>query len=196
MSIHFKLAHLFMHLEAITGSLKNHLPADANEKRMIEEMLEFIKFHPQCLQRSLLIGHITASAWITDKSRKFVLLTHHRKLDKWFQLGGHADGEGDLQKVALTEAREESGLLSLSFVSREIFDVDIHQIPARLNEPAHLHYDIRFLLEGDREEPLVVNHESKALVWVPVEEVILLNESESIQRMVRKHHQAFFNENG
>lgn len=180
-----------MTTDDIIHALTHYLPADANEKRMVEETKVFIYSCPQCLQRSLAIGHITASAWITDKSKKFVLLTHHQKLDKWFQLGGHADGEADLQKVAIKEAKEESGLQELNFISRHIFDVDIHEIPARRTESAHLHYDIRFLLEGNKEAPLVINHESKALAWVPIEEVIRLNKSESIQRMVRKHQHTF-----
>jgi hypothetical protein len=181
-----------MTLENITHSLLHYLPVDLTEKRMVEETIAFIDSFPQCLERNLSIGHITASAWITERSKRFVLLTHHRKLDKWFQLGGHADGEANLQKVAITEAIEESGLQELTFVSEEIFDVDVHQIPARPKEASHLHYDVRFLLEGNMEEPLIVNHESKALVWVPIEEVIHLNESESVQRMVRKHKEKFF----
>jgi 8-oxo-dGTP pyrophosphatase MutT (NUDIX family) len=182
---------MFTTIENIIVALQEHMPADENEHRMVNDTITFAQTYPDCLLRSQLIGHITASAWITDESRQYVLLLHHNKLDKWFQLGGHADGEPDLRKVALTEAREESGLTRFSFISDAIFDVDIHQIPARMSEPAHNHYDIRFLLQASRSEPLVRNAESKALEWVPIQQVSTLNKSESIQRMVRKHLQLF-----
>ncbi|QHT68499.1 NUDIX hydrolase [Rhodocytophaga rosea] len=178
-------------IKDIIVGLQHYIASDENERKMVNNTIAFAQTYPDCLLRSLLTGHLTASAWITDESRKYVLLIHHYKLDKWFQLGGHADGEPDLRKVALTEAREESGLQHFSLISEVIFDVDIHQIPARLQEPAHYHYDIRFLLQASRNEPLVKNAESKALEWVSIEQVSTLNNSESIQRMVRKHMQLF-----
>jgi 8-oxo-dGTP pyrophosphatase MutT (NUDIX family) len=115
-----------------------------------------------------------------------VLLTHHRKLGKWLQLGGHADGDPDLLAVALREAREESGLARLRALSPAPFDVDRHWIPERKSEPAHWHYDLRFLIEADPDEPLVVTHESRDLAWIELAQVPALNPEESLQRMVRK----------
>ncbi len=180
-----------MTIDTILEQLQQYQPFDLNEKAMIGETIAFIQSYANCLERSLAVGHITASAWITDQARQCVLLTHHKKLGKWFQLGGHADGEPDLIKVALTEAREESGLTHFTLVSPAIFDVDIHLIPARQSDPAHFHYDIRFLLEADRNQPLIINHESKALKWIAIDEVANLNNSESIIRMVRKHQEKF-----
>jgi 8-oxo-dGTP pyrophosphatase MutT (NUDIX family) len=171
--------------------LKNYTTADSSENKMHQDMLTFASSYPQCLERSLAIGHITTSAWITDYSRTYVLLTHHRKLDKWLQLGGHADGESNLPKSAMKEAMEESGLRKINFLGEGIFDVDIHLIPARNLEPAHNHYDIRFLMEADKNEPLILSHESKDLRWVEVNSLIYLNPEESIMRMVRKHHSMF-----
>src|SRR5690606_30691327 len=95
--------------------------------------------------RSALVGHFTGSAWLVDRSGMRVLLTHHRKLDRWLQLGGHADGEEDLARVALREAAEESGLRDLA-VDADIFDIDRHRIPARGDEPGHWHYDVRHVV--------------------------------------------------
>lgn len=171
--------------------LTNYKTADTAEHKMHQDMLTFAGSYPQCLERSLAIGHITTSAWITDHSRTYVLLTHHRKLGKWLQLGGHADGESNLPKSAMKEAKEESGLTRIHFLEEGIFDVDIHLIPARKLEPAHYHYDIRFLMEADKNEPLVISHESKDLRWVEVNKLIHLNPEESIMRMVRKHQSKF-----
>jgi ADP-ribose pyrophosphatase YjhB (NUDIX family) len=115
------------------------------------------------------------------------LLTHHLKLDKWLQLGGHADGDADLLAVALREGREESGLTRLQPVTGNVFDLDRHWIPARKSEPAHWHYDVRFMIEADDLEPLVLAaNESKELAWVEVVRVTDLNPEESMARMVRK----------
>jgi 8-oxo-dGTP pyrophosphatase MutT (NUDIX family) len=156
------------------------------EAAMLADYIPFMAAHPDCLWRTCLDGHLTASAWIVDAARTYTLLTHHKKLDRWLQLGGHVDGEPDLAAAALREAREESGLTRLKLLSPEIFDVDRHRIPARGNEPEHWHYDVRFLIEADAAEPLRPSDESKELAWVTLEDVAGRNPSESLARMVRK----------
>jgi ADP-ribose pyrophosphatase YjhB (NUDIX family) len=91
-----------------------------------------------------------------------------------------------LAAVASREAREESGLAGVRLVSTAIFDVDRHWIPERKGEPPHWHYDLRFMLEADPAEPLVVTSESKDLAWVKLADVTALNAEESMARMVRK----------
>src|SRR5688572_10999765 len=115
-------------------------------------------------RRERLAGHFTASAWLVDRSGTRVLLTHHRKLDRWLQLGGHADGDRDFARVALTEAKEESGLDDLS-VESMIFDLDAHEIPEHKGVPAHVHYDVRFVVRAGGNEAFVVSDESHALAW-------------------------------
>jgi 8-oxo-dGTP pyrophosphatase MutT (NUDIX family) len=156
------------------------------EQAMLAEYFPFITAHPDCLWRTCLEGHLTASAWILDAGRTRALLTHHRKLDRWLQLGGHVDGEADLATAALREAREESGLTSLRLVSPEVLDVDRHRIPARAAEPEHWHFDVRFLFEADATEPLIASDESHDVAWVVLAEMSRLNPSESLARMMRK----------
>jgi 8-oxo-dGTP pyrophosphatase MutT (NUDIX family) len=159
---------------------------EPHEAAMVADALRFVETHADCLLRSCVPGHFTGSAWIVTPDRTRTLLTHHRKLDKWLQLGGHADGDGDLLAVALREAREESGLTRLRPVSTGIFDFDRHLIPARKSDPEHYHYDLRFMIEADASEPLIVSHESKDLAWVEIDRVTALNPEESMARMVRK----------
>jgi len=153
---------------------------------MLRQIRQFVTKYPDCFERSLSVGHITGSAWIIDHDHSHVLLTHHRKLDAWFQLGGHSDGDPNTLAVALREGQEESGLNNLNPVSEAIFDVDVHLIPARKNEPDHYHYDVRFLLEADRHAALTISSESNKLAWVTLDEALNLSQDESIQRMVAK----------
>lgn len=171
-------------LELLLGHRK--LPLSREESMAVEQTISFIGANPDCLLRSCLPGHLTGSAWVLSPDHKKTLLTHHQKLGKWLQLGGHADGDPDLLAVALREAREESGLSRLSVADRRLFDVDRHWIPGRGSEPGHWHHDFRFIIQADPAEPLTVSNESKALAWVDVAEVPALNPEESMARMVRK----------
>lgn len=170
----------------LLGKLKNYHGIDEHEESMRRRIIEFVENNPNCFERTLLTGHITGSAMIVNKPRTHTLLTHHHSLDKWLQLGGHSDGDPDTLRVALREAEEESGLTGITAVSENIFDVDVHLIPARNNIPEHYHYDIRFLFEADDTQPLSISNESKDLAWVPLHHIEQYTTEESVLRMVRK----------
>ena len=115
-----------------------------------------------------------------------MLLTHHKKLERWLQLGGHADGDSDLAQVALREAEEESGLTDL-IVEPGIFDLERHAIPARGKEPEHYHHDVRFVVHATGSEEYIVSDESHALAWRNISELVDdIEAEESIRRMARK----------
>ena len=86
----------------------------------------------------------------------------------------------------MKEALEETGLSDIQMISFNIFDIDIHEIPERKGVPTHLHYDVRFLLEADMNEPLIISSESSDLAWLELTKVAELNDSQSIMRMVSK----------
>lgn len=136
------------------------------QQETADRMLRFITGAPDCFERSHEEGHITGSAWLINPAGNKSLLTLHHKLQRWMQTGGHADGDPDTLRVALREAEEESGISGIRPVSTEIFDIDIHLIPARpaKGEPAHYHYDVRYLLRAPHES-FVVSDESDALAW-------------------------------
>jgi 8-oxo-dGTP pyrophosphatase MutT (NUDIX family) len=175
-----------VHRLSLTSLLESYRPSDAADAAARDRILCFVREHANCFERTLLEGHVTASAWIVNPSRTRCLLTHHRKLGRWLQLGGHADGETDVLAAAMREAREESGLQSLRALSPQIFDCDVHPIPARKAEPAHFHHDVRFLLEADDTEPLVISEESNELAWVALGDVASLESDDSVLRLVRK----------
>lgn len=139
-----------------------------------------------CFLRSNLEGHFTGSAWLVSADGNRVLMTHHRKLDRWLQLGGHADGDSDLARVALREAEEESGLTDLG-VESEIFDLDRHWIPERADVPGHWHYDVRFVVHARGSEDFVVSEESLALAWRDIAAIATdIEAEESLRRMARR----------
>ncbi len=95
------------------------------EERAPYDMLKFLDDETSYFLRNRYNGHFTGSAWIVSPDRSSILMTHHKKLGKWIKLGGHADGENDLLKVALREAKEESGIQQFKVLSEEIFYLDI-----------------------------------------------------------------------
>jgi 8-oxo-dGTP pyrophosphatase MutT (NUDIX family) len=161
-------------------------PLDANERAMLDDAVQFIAAHPDCLVRACLPGHLTGSSWIVDRSRTRTLLILHRKLNRWLNPGGHADGDPDLAAVARREAREETGLASVRLLQPALFDFDRHRIPEHLGVPAHWHYDFRFIFEADADEPLAISEESHDLRWVELGQVPGLNPAESVARLIRK----------
>jgi 8-oxo-dGTP pyrophosphatase MutT (NUDIX family) len=175
-----------MHRNHLLLQLRAYHPSDPHENEMRLRIIEFVGAHADCFERTQTAGHITASALIVNTRRTHTLMTHHHKLEKWLQLGGHSDGDPDPLNVALREAEEESGVQGIRPVSKEIFDVDVHPIPARKNEPEHFHYDIRFLFEADDTHELTITSESKDLAWIPVKDIEQYSTEESILRMVRK----------
>lgn len=153
-------------------------------------MLEFIRNTPDCFSRSNKEGHITGSAWLINPAGDKALLTLHRKLKRWMQTGGHADGDSETLRVALREAEEESGISGILPVSEEIFDIDIHLIPERpaTGEPAHYHYDVRYLLRAPHEH-FAISDESDALAWWSAEDFATRpgELDEAVQRMAHRY---------
>ena len=166
--------------------LDRYLPEDSNELEAKRIIRDFIDSHPRFWSRSTPAGHLTASAWITNQQQTKAILLHHKKLNIWVQPGGHIDdSDASLAMASLREATEETGIESLQFKSAGIFDLDVHTIPERRNEPAHLHFDVRFwfvAVSGD----LLLSEESHALAWLTRSDIEDVTQEESILRMVRK----------
>ena len=162
------------------------MPFDARETAMRDRFVAFVLENAGAFDRACVPGHVTASAWIVDPLRTRALLTHHRKLGKWLQLGGHVDGDRDVRRSAMREATEESGLRSLRLVDGAIYDIDAHCIPAREGEPEHEHFDVRFAFEANADERFVVSDESHELAWIPLDALTSYGADESVLRLARK----------
>jgi len=150
-----------------------------------QQILDFCAAHPDALYRTCLDGYLTGSALVVDPSRNATLLIHHAKLDRWLQPGGHVDGSGDLAASALREAQEEVGIEGLE-VCEPAIDLDIHAIPERGDEPAHLHLDVRFLVIAPPDAAATIDHESLDARWVTANDVEGLIASDELRRLVDK----------
>ncbi|HET6433482.1 MAG TPA: NUDIX hydrolase [Dyella sp.] len=161
-------------------------PAGDDVANSAATFLAFLESSSEVFHRHHGPGHFTGSAWLVSADGERVLLTHHRKLDRWLQLGGHADGDSNLSAVALREAQEESGLADLQ-VDPRIFDIDRHWIPARAHEPGHWHFDVRYVVRATGSERFAVGDESLALAWVPIAPLVGDPAIEpSLRRMARR----------
>ena len=150
------------------------------------QVMSFVKANDNCFQRENLEGHITGSAWLLNHTGDKALLTLHRKLGMWIQLGGHADGESNVLKVALQEAKEESGIEDIKVLSQDIFHIDVHLVPKFKEVPAHYHYDIRYLLQVKTNTPFVISDESIDLKWFSLDDFKSLGCNHSVESMVKK----------
>ena len=172
-----------MHRRPLLEAIAEYGLRYPEEHVCVGRFAEFVHRYTNCFSRALLPGHVTGSAWVVDADGHRTLLTHHRKLDIWVQLGGHSDDDPDPRAVALREAREESGLDDLILADGRIFDLDIHSIPARGSEPAHEHFDVRYVVRVVVNTQFRVSAESKALAWVAVGELDSLTREASMLRM-------------
>lgn len=178
--------------DTLTTLLASYRLRHPEEGAVIDRFTEFLASGEVLQGKANPRRHITASTWVVNPGLTRVLLTHHAKLGIWVQLGGHTDEGEDWAAAALREAREESGLASVRLVSGELFDLDIHEIPARgvVGEPgwapAHLHYDLRFLAEADDSAALIISDESHDLAWVALADLGRYTTEASQHRMAAK----------
>jgi 8-oxo-dGTP pyrophosphatase MutT (NUDIX family) len=171
--------------------LERYRELHPEEESCIDRIVRIVSGNHDCFERSCMPGHVTASAWILSADHSNALLTHHRKLDRWLQLGGHADGDSDTLQVALREAREESGMARFRVVGPGgaaviPLDVDVHVIPARPDDPKHEHHDIRFLLVAEPGQSLQISSESNDLRWFAGAALDAVLDEESLSRLKRK----------
>jgi 8-oxo-dGTP pyrophosphatase MutT (NUDIX family) len=174
-----------MHRQPILDALADYRKRYLDEAEVVDRFESFVQDEPRCFHNDCWSGHITGSSWLLDGTGTRTLLTHHKKLGKWLQLGGHSDGDHDTLAVALREAHEESGLI-VTVLDSAILDLDIHRIPARGEQPAHLHYDVRYLLQASDLDTFTVSDESHELAWVSVEGLDAFSKEWSVQRMAEK----------
>lgn len=173
-------------VQDISDGLADYQQRYPEERAIVDQFSELLSLDAAALDRQCFTpGHLTSSCWLLSPERDAVLLTHHKKLNRWLQLGGHVDGDADLLRSSLREAEEESGIDGIRALTPQIIDIDIHEIPARKSDLAHYHFDCRFLLVAPTAD-YEVSEESHDLRWIPLSEVASFISEESILRLAAK----------
>jgi 8-oxo-dGTP pyrophosphatase MutT (NUDIX family) len=171
----------------LLAQLERYRPFDAVEARHQEAIVELLGRAPGAFDRAHFApGHVTASCFIVD-GRGALLLHHHRRLNRWLQMGGHVEIDEHPIAAALREGSEESGLRDLTLAAGGIFDLDVHVIPAAKGEPEHRHFDVRYVARTASPDAVVIDRaESNDVAWVPLERAeALMNEAAS-SRVIQK----------
>ena len=160
----------------LLDALNRFRPCNEQEETDKNQILSLLSGGQDLYTRDNPVAHLTASSWVVSPDRKQVLLIYHNLYRSWAWMGGHADGDRDLCRVALRETREESGLQDLTLVSPDIFSlesltVDGHEKRGKFVS-SHLHLNVTYLLEADPRQPIRVKpDENSGVAWFPVEEV-------------------------
>ena len=165
---------------------------DAYEGPYREAFLHLLRTTPAPYSRMQFVpGHITASCFIIDHAGR-LLLHHHRRLNRWLQMGGHLEPGEDPAEAALREGAEESGLHDLSLVADAIADLDVHRIPEGRGEPEHRHYDVRYIALTQSADSIAADaRESNALMWFDLDRAAALMRGEESLRVIQKIRRLF-----
>jgi 8-oxo-dGTP pyrophosphatase MutT (NUDIX family) len=175
----------------LSRALEKHAAADTRESESLFRIRRFLASAADPLARENPEGHVTASAVVARPDGSAFLVVFHRKLSRWLQPGGHAEeGDASAFEAALREAREETGIARFEApLGETIFDVDVHAIPAHGRNPAHHHFDVRFLVTAAGEpDPDSAEDPSRPMRWMSLAEARAAGVDPSLARALEKAH--------
>lgn len=138
-------------------------------------MLKAAKRAPdELLKRESALMHMTASSMIINAARDRVLMAYHNIYGSWAWTGGHADGDGDLMRVALKEAREETGIKRVSPMLPSAVSLEILEVPRHYKRgkfvSAHLHLNLTYAFMGEDCDAIHAKPDENARVgWLRID---------------------------
>ena len=154
---------------ALAGDLRTWRPADAQTDAWRIACVDLLlNKGSDALDRTRCREHVTASCFVLTRDLEQVLLTLHRKVELWLQLGGHVDpDDATVAEAARREAREESGIPGLDLAAGLPVDLERQDVGHALTG-CSVHWDLGYLALADRTAPITVSHESHLVEWWPV----------------------------
>lgn len=160
----------------LAQQIQVYTPFDEMEAAHLEQLRQFLSDSTNPYDRSNLVGHVVAEAWIVNPAREKVVLVEHKLSKVWLAPGGHCDGDPDVFAGAVREAAEETGLINLKpLLGGGIFDINVGPVKTRERhgklEPTHLHFDVCYIFEAPDGAPLTISDESTDLAWVLVDDI-------------------------
>ncbi|WDV44450.1 NUDIX hydrolase [Clostridiaceae bacterium M8S5] len=158
-------------------AVKKYIPINEQEQKDLDLFLSSIKHFEDLLTRNNIFTHIVSIGFVVNKNRSHILMVHHNIFNEWSLPGGHVDGECDFLKVAIKETREETGIIAVSSVIKDIYSIDVLPVIGHMKldsyVSAHTHLALTYLLEADESEQLVIkSDENSDVKWIEINEVI------------------------
>ncbi len=154
--------------DSAIATLSDWEPPDAAQDSLRHAVLAFVHARGDACRRECVPGHVTASALVLDHSGSQVLLTLHRRLGRWVQLGGHCDDDDtDVVSAALREAVEESGVPDLR-IAPDLAAIHVHPVTCSLGVPTR-HLDLQFVAHAPAGARIAISDESEDLRWWPAD---------------------------
>lgn len=167
-----------LHADAVLV-LKGYEDREEDQEELRRTYLDHLAARPDGMWKACQDGHITASALVIDPEQDRVLLTLHRKLRMWLQMGGHCEpGDASLAASALREGTEESGIAGLSLLPGGPVRLDRHLTPCAW------HLDVQYAALAPAGAVAAISDESLDLRWFGYDEVADVAD-ESVVRLVR-----------
>ena len=153
----------------------DYIPFNEQEERDKKLIIEWLS-EPEVFKRESERAHFTASAWVVNPERTKVLMIYHNIYDSWAWMGGHADGEEDLFKVAEREAKEESGITDIRPVSEDILSIEIVTVSGHEKRgeyvSSHLHLNATYLFEAPEDQELFIKpDENSGVMWIDIDDI-------------------------
>lgn len=161
----------------ILQQLKKYIPFNKQEEADKDLILHCLKVFPDAFTRDSRLAHMTASGWVVNHGRDKVMMVYHNLYNSWSWMGGHADGDQDLLRVALREVREESGIKQVKSLREDIFSLEVLTVDGHEKRgvyvPSHLHLNVTYLLEAEEDQELIAKpDENSGVSWFGLEEAI------------------------
>ena len=166
-----------INIDSLKESLEQFTPYNEQEEVERKIMLKYINDFDDVLTRENEYGHFTSSAFVLNRERTKILMIYHKIYNSWAWVGGHSDGDNDLLYVAMKEAKEETGIVNVSPICKDIYSLELINVNGHEKRGkyvgSHVHLNVTYLLEADEGEEIHIKEdENSGVKWVPIEEIL------------------------